>query len=58
MLKALPVILTLVTKQEVGAKLRAEVQKELTTVGGQLSVVIAIKGVERFGELVYRKEKM
>ena len=47
----LPVVFTLVTKQEVGDQLREEVEVELMTVGEQLSVTITIQDVERFGEL-------
>ena len=53
MLEVLPVVFTLVTTQEVGEALRAEVEEELTTVGEQLSVIIDIEDVERFGELTY-----
>lgn len=51
MLEVLPVIFTLVTKQQVGEMLRSEVETELLTVGEQLSVTIVIEDVERFGEL-------
>ena len=51
MLAVLPVVFTLVTMQEVGEELRAEVEEELMTVGEQLSVTIEIKDVERFGKL-------
>ena len=49
----LPVAFTLVTKQEVGEVLRAEVENELMAVGQHLSVRIHIKDIERFGELTY-----
>ena len=53
--KVLPVVFTLVTKQEVGDQLREEIEVKLMTVGEQLSVTIAIQGVERFGELTYQE---
>ena len=55
MLTVLPVVLTLVTKQEVGDELREEVEVELMTIREQLSVTITIQDVERFGELAYQE---
>ena len=47
----LPVVFTLVTKQEVGDVLRNEVEEKLMNVGVQLLLSINIEDVERFGEL-------
>lgn len=56
MLETLPVVFTLVTKQEVGDALREEVETELMTVGEELSVTIDIIEVERFGESLTEKK--
>ena len=55
MLETLPVVFTLITKQEVGDALREEVEAGLMTVGGMLSVTIDVIEVERFGESLAEK---
>ena len=46
----LPVIITLITKEEAGEELRLRVKAELRQIGAELFMTIAIGEVERFGE--------
>ena len=46
----LPVVFTLVTKEEVGEELRVKVETELLQVGAQVLVTVQFGEVERFGE--------